>query len=278
MDKELEILEWIPDAVVVTNRTGAIVFANRRAEILTSYSGAELIGQQVELLIPEALRASHVGFRRDFYRRGVARAMGPGTGDFTLRRKDGTEVAVDISLGPAGKNTVAVVRDVTERRLMEAALEHRALHDPLTDLPNRTLFFDRLDQAMLSAHREAKRVAVVMIDLDNFKAVNDTRGHAFGDEVLKKVAARLRDGLRASDTAARLGGDEFAWILPGIAGRAAAQATVRARLAAAERRTGVPCSAGIAVFPDDGADADTLLRRADAELYAAKRRGKLTPP
>src|SRR5690348_234774 len=278
MDREIEILEWIPDAVVVTNRTGAIVFANARAETLTGYARAELVGRQVELLIPETRRESHVGLRRDFYRRGVARAMGHGTGDFTLRRKDGTEVPVDISLGPAGKNTVAVVRDVTERRLMEAALEHRALHDPLTDLPNRTLFFDRLDQAMLSAQREAKRVAVVMIDLDNFKAVNDTRGHAFGDEVLKKMAARLRDGLRASDTAARLGGDEFAWILPGIAGRAAAQATVRARLAAAGRRTGVRCSAGIAVFPDDGADADTLLRHADAALYAAKRKRKLTAP
>src|SRR5690348_4619150 len=279
MDREIEILEWIPDAVVVTNRTGAIVFANARAETLTGYARAELVGRQVELLIPETRRESHVALRRDFYRRGVARAMGHATGDFTLRRKDGTEVPVDISLGPAGKNTVAVVRDVTERRRMEAALEHRALHDPLTDLPNRSLFFDRLRQALHAARRDRSQVALVMLDLDGFKAINDTLGHATGDAVLREVAGRMRLGLRATDSAARLGGDEFAWILPRVTSRRSVEAMVRKRLAIAQepvnldgQTIGVGVSAGLAMYPDDGQDPDTLMRQADRAMYSVKRR------
>jgi diguanylate cyclase (GGDEF)-like protein/PAS domain S-box-containing protein len=276
-----DLLEWIPDAVVVTDPSGQIVYANRQAERLTGYSRRELIGHKVEILVRRSLRSAHVRQRTAFYARGVPRMMGTSDADLKLRRKDGTEVPVEISLGPAAVDTVAVIRDVTERRRMELALEHRALHDPLTDLGNRTLFFDRLRQSIHSARRDRSRVALVMLDLDGFKAVNDEFGHTTGDDVLRRLGERLRKDLRASDTAARIGGDEFAIILPQVATTKAVDTMVRKRLAIAQepiktgRRTiDVQVSAGIAMYPDDGRDADTLIRRADTAMYSAKREGR----
>jgi diguanylate cyclase len=274
-----DVLEAIPDAVVVTDKDGSIVFINRAAEAMTGYDRKALMGQPVEILVPERWRGIHVRHRRSFYGRGAPRLMGDGTKDFSLRRKDGTVVPVEISLGPVGGDTVAVVRDVTERRRMETALEHRALHDPLTDLANRSLFFDRLRQALHAARRNGSQVALVMLDLDGFKAINDTLGHATGDAVLKVVASRLRLGLRATDSAARLGGDEFAWILPGLASRRSVEAMVRKRLAVAQEPVDldgqtieVGVSAGIAMYPEDGKDPDALMRRADRAMYTVKRR------
>lgn len=275
------VLNSIPDAVVVTDPDGEIVFANRAAEDMTGYRRKELVGRKVELLVPARQRGVHVRERRRFYRRGQPRLMGHGQGDFSLRRKDGTTVEVEIALGPAAEDTVAVIRDVTERRRMEEALAHQALHDPLTNLPNRTLFFDRLHQAINSARRQGTQLAVVMLDLDGFKSVNDAYGHAAGDGVLKVVASRLSEGMRASDTAARIGGDEFAWILPRVASRRAVDRMIRKRLGAAQGRiavdggrTDIGVSAGIALYPDDGRDADSLIRHADAAMYGSKRSGR----
>ena len=274
-----DVLEAIPDAVVVTDADGNIVFLNRAAEGMTGYLRSELIGLPVETLVPERWRGIHVRHRRGFYSRGRTRLMGDGTKNFSLRRKDASIVPVEISLGPVGPDTVAVVRDVTERRRMEAALEHRALHDPLTDLPNRSLFFDRLRQAIHAARRDGTQVALVMLDVDGFKSINDTRGHSTGDAVLKEVASRLQLGLRATDSAARLGGDEFAWILPRVASRRRVDSIVRKRLAAATEpikvdgaEIEVGLSAGVAIYPEDGEDTDALLRRADAAMYSVKRR------
>lgn len=279
-----DVLEAIPDAVVVTDQQGEVVFVNRAAEAMTGYRRSELIGRSVETLVPEKQRGIHVRHRRGFYSRGKPRLMGDVAKDFTLRRKDGSIVPVEISLGPVGPDTVAVVRDVTERRRMEAALEHRALHDPLTDLANRSLFFDRLRQAMHSARRDRTQVALVMLDVDGFKTINDTRGHAAGDAVLKEVAGRLQVSLRATDSAARLGGDEFAWILPGVASRRSVESIVRKRLAGARepikidgKEIDVGLSAGIAMYPEDGVDTDTLMRRADAAMYSVKRRHHVPP-
>ena len=275
------VLNSIPDAVVVTDPDGEIVFANRAAEEMTGYRRKELIGRKIELLVAARQRGAHVRERRRFYRRGQPGLMVHGQGDFILRRKDGTLVEVEIALGPAAEDTVAVIRDVTERRRMEEALAHQALHDPLTNLPNRTLFFDRLHQAINSARRQGTQLAVVMLDLDGFKSVNDAYGHAAGDGVLKVVASRLSEGMRASDTAARIGGDEFAWILPRVASRRSVDRMIRKRLNAARGRIAVDggrvdigVSAGIALYPDDGRDADSLIRHADAAMYATKRDGR----
>ena len=167
--------------------------------------------------------------------------------------------------------------DVTERKQSEEALAHQALHDALTDLPNRVLLRDRLEQAILAAQRESSPLALMFLDLDRFKDVNDTFGHHVGDALLQELARRLRDAIRASDTVARLGGDEFAVLLP-------ATDTLGAELVAQKIQEALadPCiaedhvfdvgaSIGISLYPDHGTDASSLMRHADVAMYAAKR-------
>jgi diguanylate cyclase len=272
----------MPDGIVVVDADGLIVYANRRAEKITGYGRKELLGHPIELLVPPRLRAIHGDHRRHYYARPGPRSMGSSEQDFKVRRKDGSEFSADIALGPiataTGPQVVAVIRDVSERRRFEATLQHQALHDPLTDLANRTLFFDRLRQAILSARRDRKQVALVMLDLDKFKLVNDAFGHDVGDAVLKEFAARLTAPLRRTDTAARLGGDEFAWILPRVADRTAAERMVRKLLLTLKgsfsidgERIEAGVSAGMALCPDDGDNPDKLIRQADLALYSAKR-------
>jgi diguanylate cyclase (GGDEF)-like protein/PAS domain S-box-containing protein len=285
-DSAFELLEWIPDAIVISDAQGRIVFANKHTEAMTGYRRRELLGSQVEMLVPESQRSIHRNHRRDYYAgRAGPRPMGLPERDFKVLRKDGTEMFADIALGtvntPHGRRIISVIRDFTERRRLESELERQALHDPLTGLANRTLFFDRLSQELSSARREQKRFALVMLDLDDFKDVNDAHGHAVGDLVLKKLAGRLLQELRATDTSARIGGDEFALILPRIAGRSAVERMVRERLAGLQgvymigkRRIVIGASAGVALYPHDGGDSDTLLRHADSAMYFAKREGR----
>jgi diguanylate cyclase (GGDEF)-like protein len=157
-------------------------------------------------------------------------------------------------------------------------LEHQTLHDPLTKLPNRMLFHDRLQQAVVARERESHSLAVMIIDLDNFKAINDTMGHHAGDIVLQQVSSRMQEALRESATLARLGGDEFVILLPSISGRVEAMESARRSLAAikmplliSDKTVEVSASIGVAVLPDDGIDANTLMRHADMAMYAAKR-------
>ncbi len=279
------MLQSIPDAVVVSDRDGKIVFVNRQAEDMTGYSRDQLIGRDIEILVPERQRSLHEGHRTSFNEAGGGpRLLVAREHDFLVRRKDGTNLPVEITLGPVGaeakRHTIAVLRNVAERRKLELALEHRALHDPLTDLANRNLFYDRFRQSLHAARRENGTVALVMLDLDEFKAVNDAHGHAVGDDALKKVASRLRLGLRATDTAARLGGDEFAWILPNVSSRATIETMVRERLSnvrepmqVGDVQIVIGVSAGIALYPEDGRDVDSLMKHADAALYAAKKAG-----
>lgn len=282
---ENEVLEWIPDGVIVSDLGGRIVFVNRQAEEMTGYSRGELLGSSLDILVPDGLHGGPDHQRRAYTEADTGpRFLGRREHDYVVRRKDGSTVQVEIALGPVGsgvhQHTIAVLRDIVERRKLEHALEHRALHDPLTDLANRTLFYDRFRQSLHAARRENAKVALVMLDLDAFKEVNDLHGHAVGDEALKKVASRLRLGLRATDTAARLGGDEFAWILPKIADRPTVEQIVRARLAGIQEPIQVGdlqlklgASAGIALYPDDGHDVDALMKRADTALYTVKKSG-----
>ena len=182
--------------------------------------------------------------------------------------------------GPSNEPLFLIVmtEDITARKAQETALEHQALHDGLTDLPNRTLLYDRLRQAILSGKRNQQPLALLVMDLDRFKEINDTFGHHGGDEVLRQVAVRLRSELRESDTIARLGGDEFAIILPDVPDEAAAGITAGRLLQALLQplvidgeQLEVRASVGIVLFPKHAEDPDTLLRRADAAMYVAKR-------
>ncbi|HEU4371930.1 MAG TPA: diguanylate cyclase, partial [Telluria sp.] len=200
----------------------------------------------------------------------------------TLRRaRDELEVRVlERTAELAGANAL-LQAEIVERRQAEARVHHMAYHDNLTGLPNRALLADRLDRAMLAAQRTGRKLAVMFIDLDRFKTINDSLGHLTGDHLLKEVASRLCLAVRASDTVARLGGDEFVVLVPGV--RAAdecnqvAQKMIDALAAPFPfegRMLHITPSIGICVYPDDGADVETLMRHADAAMYHAKANGR----
>jgi diguanylate cyclase (GGDEF)-like protein/PAS domain S-box-containing protein len=200
----------------------------------------------------------------------------------TAHRKDGQEFELDLQLVPVedgGQLThwVAFLRDVTDSRNEILALRHQAMHDGLTDLPNRMMLFDRLSAALEEARSEGRLIALLIMDLDRFKDVNDTFGHHFGDVLLKQVAFRLRNQLHSDDTVARLGGDEFAIVLTSAIDANAVAMTARRILNTLQQPffvegqvLEVGASIGIALYPKHGSDARTLMRRADVAMYATK--------
>jgi len=202
--------------------------------------------------------------------------------EFPLERADGRrwyQLSVQQLRSPDG-GVVVGHRDITERKRVEEALEHQALHDMVTDLPNRSLLRDRLRQAILAARRRNTQVALLFIDLDRFKELNDTFGHQAGDTILREVGERFVDAVRASDTVARLGGDEFAVLIPLAADREEAVMVARRVLASLQEpfivegeSAYIEASIGIVLCPEHGEDVQTLMRRADVAMYAAKRAG-----
>ncbi|MBF0212582.1 MAG: diguanylate cyclase [Magnetococcales bacterium] len=178
---------------------------------------------------------------------------------------------------------VCLERDVTQSREMENRLKHLAFHDPLTHLPNRQLFHDRLHQALAQGRRHTQTVAVMLFDLDHFKGINDTLGHAAGDQLLREVASRLKACVRESDTVARLGGDEFTAILTNVTDDSQVRKVAKKMLKAlgrkypiAGRKISITCSIGVSLYPHDGDDMAGLIEKADKALYLAKDAGRNT--
>jgi len=208
----------------------------------------------------------------------------PFEAEVTARRENGTEFELDLQLVPVedgGTLThwVAFLRDVTQTKHQVSSLRHQAMHDALTGLPNRTLLFESLDRAIDDARGNGTMLALMLMDLDRFKEVNDTFGHHFGDALLKQVSFRLRNQIHGEDVVARLGGDEFAVVLPRIDDANSAARTARRIIGTLEQPfviegqvLEVGASIGIALFPEHGTDARTLLRRADVAMYAAKQK------
>ncbi len=270
--------------VVVRDRGGAIVFANTEAQRLFGRPVEELRGQ---LVLPGEARLREDGtVMLDSELPGFValRTKQPVRNVLVGAREPSGEVrwlivdAVPV-LGGDGEPIEVVTSfvDITERKVAEKALLQQALHDNLTGLPNRTLLLDRLEQGIRSARRQNTPLALLLMDLDHFKEVNDALGHQAGDAVLRDAAQRLREEVRESDTVARLGGDEFAILLPG-ADEAGAQLVARKVFTSLQRpfelgtdALEVGVSIGIALCPRHGEDVDTLLRRADIAMYVAKR-------
>ena len=279
------VLDVAPEGILLTDAEGRIVIANGRCETLFGYAREELLGQPIELLLPEERRAPHREMRAAYMQKPRVREMGSPGLDLVARRKDGTVFPVDVSLGPLeteqGTWVVAMVRDMSERKRFEEEILRQATHDALTGLPNRTLFRQLLEQAMSQAQRDETLLAVIFLDLDGFKTLNDTLGHSAGDGLLTQVAARLRAALRASDVVARQGGDEFTILVSGVrhiqdVTRVAEKllAVIAKPYEVEGREVEVTASLGITLYPIDDADADSLLRNADTAMYRAKHEGR----
>ena len=281
--REKVTLAAAPDGVLWVDASGDILMANPAMEALSGYASGELVGQNVSIFLPENLRAQHAQFMVDNFRAPHPRAMG--AMDVSLLGRDGQLLPVDISLGhwesDGAQHTIAYVRDLSERKKFEEALKHQASHDELTGLPNRWLFNLQLNQALARAARAKLHVAVMFIDLDYFKSVNDSLGHDVGDALLVQVSARLRGVLREHDVLARQGGDEFAILLADLVAPDDAIRVVNELLASLQavyqlRDHAVYSggSLGLAFYPDDAKGSDALLRYADMAMYQAKANGR----
>ena len=273
-------VEQCPDAVLVTDTAGRIVYANGVFERMTGYTEAELIGRT-----PAVLKSGL--HEADFYR-ALWTALVSGRefrALFANRKKSGEPYFEDKIIRPLfdvdGKAThyVAFGRDATDRAREFERLAHAATHDSLTDLPNRSLFLDRLGQALRHAARREEQITVAILDIDRFRDTNNRYGHLAGDAVLQAVAARTRGCVRGADTVARIGGDEIALILldAGEVEAAPVLAKIVAANAAPLRHDGVELRATVSVgasgFPRDALGADLLRKQADQAMYDAKTAG-----
>lgn len=276
------VFEHTADAVLISQVDGTIVDVNPAFSRILGYEREEVLGGNPRLWKSER-------HEREFYL-GMWQALkenGYWRGEIWNRRKDGdvfpaleTISSIRDSLGQV-THYVAVMTDITNLKQSQHQLEYLAHHDPLTGLPNRLLFNERLGQALLRAERHGSMLAVLFLDIDRFKHINDSLGHPFGDSLLQEVGLRLQSLLRQEDTVARLGGDEFVLLMEELA-RPEDAATLADKVKGLfarpfdllERSVRVTASIGISLYPRDGTDIDTLLRNADAAMYRAKEDGR----
>lgn len=276
------LVESSDDAIVSKSLDGTVASWNPGAEAMFGYSAQEMIGKPIAILMPPDRMHEEDDILARLRRGEKVRHFE------TVRvRKDGSSIHVSVTISPIldqqgrviGASKIA--RDITTLRLHREQLEHVAKHDALTDLPNRHLFSDRLQQALVLARRQKLVLAIVYIDLDGFKLINDNFGHLAGDALLVTVSARIKDALREVDTLARLGGDEFAAVLVDVQGLDECKVLIqRVLLACAEpvaidgRMAQVSASIGLTLYPQDEGSPEELLAHADQAMYRAKKAGK----
>jgi diguanylate cyclase (GGDEF)-like protein/PAS domain S-box-containing protein len=286
-----------PDLIYILDANGCFAFLSHSVSTLLGYSRDELVGRPLASLVhPEdhdrvtlmlQQRDPAASVRRDLELRLMPRQTGRGALHFETRYTD-----IDLTpggltqAGPDGpqapfRGIYGVAKDITERKKAEEMIYHQAYHDLLTGLPNRLLFKDHLALAIAQAKRGGELLAVMFLDLDRFKSVNDSLGHVIGDQLLQHVAARLSSCVREGDTLARFGGDEFTLLLPRVSDREAVANTARKILALLQKPfflagqeicTGA--SVGIAVYPEDGDHMDALIKSADIAMYEVKATGR----
>ncbi|MDB5814239.1 MAG: diguanylate cyclase [Rhodocyclales bacterium] len=274
------IVENSHDCVIGRDRDSIIVIWNSAAERLLGWTAQEAVGNRLKEIFPPEEQVTVSGNQQQ--------VLSGNTVSYDAERmtKDGRRIAVSIGVSPIKDangviiGSAATLRDLTERKQIEERIQHVAHHDSLTGLPNRLLFNDRLAQAIVASKRDSSQFALLYLDLDHFKPVNDSLGHNAGDELLKSVADRIRGQVRDSDTVARVGGDEFTVILRDTTSRQAVAAVAEKIIAALatsfslENRQHVVrigTSIGIAIYPTDAVDAESLIKLADVSMYNAKK-------
>lgn len=271
------ILENIEEGIITVSPDGLIASANPAALRMLRHSSATLLGQPFSTLFPASRHAM-----LDAYRQQCTGTSAPTLAiELDALRHDSVTFPADLRMREMrlqGQQLfIAMLQNISQRKASENEIRHIATHDALTDLPNRTLLQDRIEQAIAASQRGDEGFAIIFVDLDDFKVINDSLGHDIGDKLLQSVAQRLQDCLRGEDTVARRGGDEFIIVLRRL-GTSATAATVAQKLLATLTTTHLieghelhtAASLGIALYPDDGRDTDTLLKHSDAAMYQAK--------
>ena len=271
-------VESLPVGITLSDAEGKIIYTNPAEAAMHGYKVEELLQQNARVLAPRRLHG--IRLLEKTKKCGVWRR------ESVNRRKNGEEFPVQLSSVVVRNHQreflgiATICEDITERKKNETKFHQLAYYDPLTGLPNRALFLDRLQKALAAADRSKQSVALLFLDLDNFKDINDTQGHEFGDSLLKEAARRLTGCIRAADTLARLGGDEFVVMLAArdqeTAGTTALRIldSFRPPFEIEGRLTYASFSIGIALYPDDASDMEGLLRSADTAMYRAKSRGR----
>ncbi len=276
-----QAVEQSPNVIIITDLEGHVEYVNPAFTRTTGYSFAEIVGKNPRLL--QSGKTPRETYRAMWRQLSCGKSW---QGELVNRRKDGTEYFESVYLSPMlgadGQIThyLGIKEDVTERKLAEQRIQYLAHFDALTGLPNRLQLNERLKYALGLAKRGNSSLAMMFLDLDNFKDINDTLGHSVGDNLLIELSRRIQTMLREEDTVSRLGGDEFILLLPGTDAQGAAQVaqklldTIAQSYHIEPHDLTVTTSIGIAVYPDDGADLETLFRNADAAMYRAKQEGR----
>jgi len=278
------LTESAMDIVTVLDIHGVIRYQSKSVKHLLGYEPQNMVGlSQFDIVHRDDVEKTKLAFQELVNGRDMSSPL-----EFRVRAKDGVWRILE-SVGkncldiPAVGGIIVNTRDVTERRAIQERIQHLAFHDALTGLPNRSLMQDRISQAVVRAERSNHRIAVMFIDIDNFKNINDTLGHDAGDDLLCEVANRLKESVRGHDTIARQGGDEFIVLLDQLDGHQGATRVaqkildaMRAAFSVGGVDQHVSGSVGIAIFPDDGRDAQSLLKNADTAMFHGKALGKNT--
>ncbi len=281
-DLAIKVFRFSREAILITNEQSIILSVNHAFTETTGYTAEEAIGKNSAFLFSNDEDVLSTSWIRE-----KILAQGHWQGETWGRRKNGEVfpqwLTVSTVAGENGKVTHFINQfiDITEKKREEARFEYLAYHDPLTALPNRILFNERLSGAIALAQRHGHSLGVLFIDLDGFKQVNDSMGHGTGDLLLQQVAKRLTQCVRESDAVARLGGDEFVVLLNELSSEHSAEGVadkildlLHTPFVLADQRIDVSVSIGIALFPDHGIDGTALLEKADAAMYQVKSRSK----
>ena len=279
LKQRAKAFDYLFDAVVVTDLQGIITDWNKGSEVLYGYSKDEAIGQPVNIL--------HVSEDTDRITSEVISAVekfGKWSGEIRMLHKNGSVGWVESMCVPIYDSNkqmtgaLGVNRNISDRIKETERLEHLAHYDHLTRIPNRYLLLDRVEHLIAQSERIKSNFALLYIDLDKFKTINDSKGHAFGDQVLIETALRLKQSIRNSDTVARIGGDEFVLLLENISNKndvSVMTETIAKALSKEfiinDEKFEISCSIGVAIYPDDGTTTDTLLTTADVAMYKAKK-------
>jgi len=279
------VLGTVRDAIITIDRKGIVQSINAAGERMFGYPKPHVLGQNIKMLMPKQYADHHDKHLDNYVKTGDSELMNASM-EFEGQHANGAVFPIELSVNEMMEGNqrlfTGVIRDITERKKAMDRIHHLAHHDALTNLPNRNLYIERVERAIYRSQRSNKPLALMFVDLDKFKPINDELGHEAGDAVLKAAAERMLSCVRQSDTVARFGGDEFVAILENLDHAESAAVVAQKVLDKLQEPIPVPggrsarvgASIGISIFPEDGATMDELARAADEAMYAVKEAGR----